>query len=113
MKISSRLIAIVVSAIVIVASLTLITSAVIDSKRQGWNMDKAERHIALIEPAIRADARFEQVRLMPYTRFNGCLRIEGHVSSEQVNADLLKIIKESHPPVPLDYEVFAIPEFPQ
>lgn len=110
MKVSSRHIVIATSAIIIVVSLTWIINAALLSKRQDWNMEKAARHIAVIEPAIRADARFSHVDLTAGTVDNGCLWLHGFVDSERAKADLFKIVTNSHPPVFTRYEVIVIPD---
>lgn len=112
MKLARRTAIIVAATSIVAASLVFITYTFIASQTQGWNMQKAERHIALVQPAIRADARFQHVDLAAFTSDNGCLLIQGYVTTEQALSDLQRIIAQSRPPVLTKFAVYVIPDEP-
>ena len=96
-----------IAALVTVASLTWL---LVYPRTQGWNMERARTHIAVIQPAIRADARFQNVEVAPYTKDNGCLLVHGYVTSEQALNDLRRIIDGSKSPVLTRFTVSVIPD---
>jgi hypothetical protein len=75
-------------------------------------MERAQTHISVIQPAIRADARFDDVQLTPFTKDNGTLLVIGSVASDEALRDLRRIIDKSNPPVPMTFAVVVLPDEP-
>ena len=78
---------------------------------QQRNLRAAQRHIDVIAPVIRADNRFHDVLLQPYTGRGGCLGVFGSVATSSDFADLKRIVENSKPPVDVYYSVFTDSSF--
>jgi spermidine/putrescine-binding protein len=100
---------IAMASLAIAASLALTAAAYIFSQQQGIHMQKAAEHIPRLEPSIRADSRFQNVQLQPFTSDNGCLLVRGFVESNQALEDLRHIVEKSNPPVVTKFVVDVIP----
>jgi len=72
---------------------------------QTINMRRAARHIDVLLPQLRAEARFADVGLTPYTASGGSLAVSGTVATEHDLADLRALIESSHPPVKASFMV--------
>jgi hypothetical protein len=77
--------------------------------RQRANMTRAQEHIAVLLPKVRADRRFDQVRLAPYTGLDGSLGVFGEVSDEASLSALKQLVADSHPPMQVACHVVVIP----
>jgi hypothetical protein len=75
------------------------------------NMTHAREQVAVITPVIHRDARFQSVRLHPFTKYNGSLIVTGVVASQAALDDLHRIVDENKPAIRLVYTVFIDPEF--
>lgn len=69
------------------------------------NLHLATKHIAIIEPAIRADTRFQKVILNTITRNRGSITIDGVVASDQALNDLRHLMDSSKSPVRVAWSV--------
>ena len=72
-------------------------------------MRAADRFIQTLLPRVRADHRFDDVRLDPYTAQDGSLEAHGSVDDEQACDDLRRMILDSRPPVPIAFLVQVLP----
>jgi hypothetical protein len=68
-------------------------------ERQTRNMVFAVRHIRVLEPKVRADARFRNIIFSSWTGADGSLKIDGEVASDADFEELRRIVAESKPPV--------------
>jgi hypothetical protein len=76
---------------------------------QTRNLAAAGRHIPVLLPALRKDARFAALELFPFTGGDGCLLVRGTLNSESDLEDLKRLIETSKPPVAVLYGVVVIP----
>ena len=77
--------------------------------RQAANMRAAETHIASLLPRVKADPRFDGVRLVPGTVGGGSLEVVGVIADEPARAALERIVAGSHSPVPVAYRLVIVP----
>ena len=77
---------------------------------QKRNLIAAQRHVNLIVPRVRADSRFQKVRVITYTGNYGCLWIGGSVNSRAEAEALKDLVVSTNPPVATRFMVFVSSE---
>ena len=79
---------------------------------QEKNLEAAREHASRLEPDIRRDSRFADIRLGAYTGDGGCLWVRGFLTSDQQSNELSRLVEASHPPVPVRYDIQILPPEP-
>jgi hypothetical protein len=79
-------------------------------ERQTRNMASADRHIRVLGPKVRADARFRNIIFSLWTGADGSLKIDGKVASDADFEELRRIVAESKPPVTTLLEICVGPQ---
>ena len=104
-------IAVVVVQVAFIAFLGFIAGAffAVHTMTEG-NLRSAAKHIAIIDPAIRADSRFQKAILHTHPRGHGCISVDGEVASDQALNDLQHLMNNSRPPVLVMWGVVVSPD---
>jgi hypothetical protein len=72
-----------------------------------WNMERADDHARKILPILRADKRFDRVKLHSFTGSFGSLLVSGQVDTDKDRDDLKKLVTMSKPPVRVLYALIV------
>lgn len=67
--------------------------------RQAYHLRLASKHIQILEPKLKADSRFDDISLYPFTGQGGCLRVSGQLKTIEDKNELYRLIMSSSPPV--------------
>lgn len=73
--------------------------------RQMTHLRWAEEHIPVVKNALGSDPRFKDINVGRFTGSGGAILVAGQVRSGEDRESLEKIVKATHSPVPVIYDV--------
>ncbi|MEX2215151.1 MAG: hypothetical protein WD768_13540 [Phycisphaeraceae bacterium] len=73
------------------------------NSRQAYNLQLADEHVLKLEPLLKADARYKQVKLGRYTGQGGAVWVMGDVADPEAALALRHLVDTTAPPVAVKY----------
>lgn len=71
--------------------------------RQAIRLKKAEKHVPIIEQAIKSNPKFQHIKVGRYTGAGGCILMSGYVESQKDLEELKTLINTTKSPVEVKF----------